>query len=423
MLVTRPVRVRGENEVFDVKTLPDRPSLDHLHRQAKDLLIQMRVSDPTLTLTRAQAVLAGQYGYRSWPDLKAEVDRRRAVARIADPAVLAAVAKEFGLGTPSCAMVAAERAWAGQVWTIVTDAGAWKATELFEWTPAGNVEQELTLVEAAPTAGILCPRPIRSRTGQAIAEIAGTRWRVHEQLKAGPPFAAPVAPATATAIGGTLGSLHALRLPAPGPVGPWLTRRRPDADWELLAALAHRAKADWAPRLRELLPAIAELSLVDDTRDADATAILGHCSLGPTSILDGGAAGLVVVGWEHAGAIPPAWELGQLLHTWGVDALGRRDGAAVYGIVDGYRGAAGGVPEISPAIFTSAVSGWLNWLATRIGIALDPKADEESRTVADREVPVLLARPLTRGAVEAMAGAAAEAAADGASTPRARHGS
>jgi hypothetical protein len=58
-----------------VKTLPDSPSLDHLRNQAKDLLAGLRDSDPGATLAHAQASLAEQYGFRSWTDLKAEVDR------------------------------------------------------------------------------------------------------------------------------------------------------------------------------------------------------------------------------------------------------------------------------------------------------------------------------------------------------------
>lgn len=59
-----------------MKTLPDSPSLDHLRQQAKDLVTQMRVLRPDATLSEAQTVVAEQHGFRIWPDLKAEVDRR-----------------------------------------------------------------------------------------------------------------------------------------------------------------------------------------------------------------------------------------------------------------------------------------------------------------------------------------------------------
>src|SRR5690606_24271915 len=81
---TTLVRVRVRSEV-SVRTLPDSPNLEHLRHQAKDLLAGLRGSDPTATLAYAQASLAEQYGFRSWTDLKAEVDRRQGRADVADP--------------------------------------------------------------------------------------------------------------------------------------------------------------------------------------------------------------------------------------------------------------------------------------------------------------------------------------------------
>ena len=70
-----------------MKTLPDNPNLDHLRRQAKDLLAGLRDTHPDASLADAQASLAEQYGFRTWTDLKAEVDRRRGHGRVADPAL------------------------------------------------------------------------------------------------------------------------------------------------------------------------------------------------------------------------------------------------------------------------------------------------------------------------------------------------
>lgn len=65
--------------MFTVKALPERPNLGHLRQQAKDLLGRIRASHPETSLAAAQTLLARQYGLRTWPDLKAEVDRRRAL--------------------------------------------------------------------------------------------------------------------------------------------------------------------------------------------------------------------------------------------------------------------------------------------------------------------------------------------------------
>ena len=60
-----------------MKALPERPHLGHLRRQAKDLLAQLRAAHPETSLATAQTMLARQYGLRTWPELKADVERRR----------------------------------------------------------------------------------------------------------------------------------------------------------------------------------------------------------------------------------------------------------------------------------------------------------------------------------------------------------
>ena len=75
---------------YPTRRLPGQPSLEQLRKQAKDLLRQYRAGDPaavaevrqferkpdpsTSALHDAQRVLAGSYGYESWPRLKAFVD-------------------------------------------------------------------------------------------------------------------------------------------------------------------------------------------------------------------------------------------------------------------------------------------------------------------------------------------------------------
>jgi uncharacterized protein DUF5655 len=58
-----------------MRLLPQRPNLDQLRRQAREL---QRRSKP-LTLAAAQLALAREYGFPSWVRLKVEVDRRRAM--------------------------------------------------------------------------------------------------------------------------------------------------------------------------------------------------------------------------------------------------------------------------------------------------------------------------------------------------------
>ncbi len=70
-----------------MRRLPERPNLEHLRHQARDLLHSARVGDPVpsaeiasvssrITLSSAQLAIARSYGFPSWPRLKAEVERR-----------------------------------------------------------------------------------------------------------------------------------------------------------------------------------------------------------------------------------------------------------------------------------------------------------------------------------------------------------
>jgi len=60
------------------RDLPARPNLDHLKKQAKELLQSLREQDPDAQLVGAQHALAREYGFPSWPRLKAHVESETA---------------------------------------------------------------------------------------------------------------------------------------------------------------------------------------------------------------------------------------------------------------------------------------------------------------------------------------------------------
>jgi ankyrin repeat protein len=84
---------------YPTRRLPKQPSLEHLRKQAKDLLEQYRAGDSAavaevqqferrpnpaaFALNEAQRVLARAYGYESWPKLKAFIDGAN-IARLAE---------------------------------------------------------------------------------------------------------------------------------------------------------------------------------------------------------------------------------------------------------------------------------------------------------------------------------------------------
>lgn len=56
------------------RNLPSHPNLDHLKKQAKDLLHDLKQGNPALKLADAQHAIAREYGFASWPKLKAFVE-------------------------------------------------------------------------------------------------------------------------------------------------------------------------------------------------------------------------------------------------------------------------------------------------------------------------------------------------------------
>jgi hypothetical protein len=56
------------------RNLPSHPNLDHLRKQAKELLPELLRTNPAAKLADAQHAVARQYGFASWPRLKAHVE-------------------------------------------------------------------------------------------------------------------------------------------------------------------------------------------------------------------------------------------------------------------------------------------------------------------------------------------------------------
>ena len=74
-----------------VSRLPDRPNLDQLRRQAKELRDAAAAGDPravkrllkfaaNITLSTAQLAIARRYGFSSWPRLNVEVRRKQLIS-------------------------------------------------------------------------------------------------------------------------------------------------------------------------------------------------------------------------------------------------------------------------------------------------------------------------------------------------------
>lgn len=346
-----------------MKTLPDNPNLDHLRRQAKDLLSGLRDIDPATSLADAQAALARQYGFRTWTDLKAEADRMRGGADIADPELARAIADRYGLGEVTGPLRSVARPDdTGRRWSLETDRGRWAVRTMDTWVPIVDAETDVALQEAAAAAGVLLPKPVRGKAGGIVEHIGGHVWRVHEWPHSGPPMSAPAGSAVTRAVGGILATIHGLALPVDR-VSPWHQFRFSNLSWPELADKAQ--DEPWASDLSVMV----EL----DTIGTDTVApepVLCHNSLGPGNVRTGPGGTLVVVGWHHAGGQPPDWELAEALAHWTIDPGGAVNTAGARALVEGYRERAGTVPPLDLTSFRGTVNGLANYVSGQIHDAL-----------------------------------------------------
>ena len=65
--------------------LPTRPNLEHLKKQARQRLHELQVHEPGAQLADAQHAVAQEYGFASWPKLKAHVDALTSTGEPAQP--------------------------------------------------------------------------------------------------------------------------------------------------------------------------------------------------------------------------------------------------------------------------------------------------------------------------------------------------
>jgi aminoglycoside phosphotransferase (APT) family kinase protein len=371
-----------------MKTLPENPSIDHLRKQAKDLLAGLRDSDPRASLAEAQSSLAEQYGFRSWTDLKVEVDRQQGRAEVADPALAQQIASRFGLGDVTGAMRSVSRPdEIGRLWVVQTTRGDWAPRTVDDVFPVTDGEDNARFQEAAARAGVTLPAPVRSGAGAVVEMIEGHQWRVYEWLHSAPPLAAPVSAAIAGAVGETLAVIHALRVPVAG-ICPWSSMRFSALSWPDFADLATARGVGWAPLLAAAVPTLTGLQALGEAAIASEP-VLCHNNLNPGNVRLGPHGRLIVTGWEHANGLPPEWELSAALASWAVNPNGGINAAGARALLEGYRERAGSLPALTLDTFRGAATGLQNYVAGQIGRGLEA-AGTDGAEYTDRSLRHLL---------------------------------
>jgi hypothetical protein len=381
-----------------MKTLPDNPHAGHLRRQAKDLLTGLRDSRPDATLADAQASLAQQYGFRTWTDLKTEVDRRHGRADVADPVVARQIAARFGLGDVIGEMRSMSRPdEIGRRWLLETGRGRWTPRTVDDVYPPTDGADNARFQDLAAQAGVTLPAPVRSASGAVVEKINGNSWRVYGWQQSGPPLAAPVNATITRAVGGVLATVHGLRVPVDR-VCPWSSTRLAAPGWPDLSDMVTAKRVSWAPILAAAVPVLGDLASLGDAA-TPSDPVLCHNNLTPGNVRTGAAGRLVVTGWEHAAGLPPAWELCATLVAWAVEPGGDVNARGARALTDGYRERAGSLPALSLDSFRGTATALQNYVSGQIDVALNARSEEDVR-YADRNMRHLLTHLPTRATYE-----------------------
>ncbi len=386
-----------------MRTLPTTPNLEHLKQQAKDLLDALRETKPDARLTDAQRAVARQYGFRTWGDLKREVEQVRVTPERAGEDVVAEIAKVFDLGEPVAPGILVARELSCPVLRIETDAGVWRARGLLGWMTDDQVAEGIRLMEAAASAGMRTPTPKRTGSGALAEQIGEWRWRVDEWIDLGPGVVKPISSKIAYKIGEAVGTLHALRLSPSQPMGSWTGQRHSPEKWQEVLRVIKERGASWAAALESAMPTIQDLMTI--ATDPPGELVLSHNDL-QNAVHMAKDGSLTVVGWEFAGATPPLWELGSILHGCTETPDGGLNTAVVTPIVDGYATATGSRPAIDLSMFAMAINAWDSWVLSRMNIALSDETDARDRRIAVKELDHILRAPLSRQRLEAIVRAA-----------------
>jgi hypothetical protein len=209
--------------------LPDRPDLDQLRRQARELhhaasdgdaraLRRLGQAAGAVTLSAAQLTIARDYGFASWPRLKAEVERRRAAldgfltaeaedlisGQYRDRPRLRPVLDEVLAALPALGPVTVQARG-----TIVSLATPRRTFAVVKATTKSRVDLGLRLDDTQPGGRLLPARDIGAATvriplttpGEIDEEVLGWLRRAYDENAAPPPPRGPArrpAPALGT---------------------------------------------------------------------------------------------------------------------------------------------------------------------------------------------------------------------------------
>jgi thiamine kinase-like enzyme len=127
--------------------------------------------------------------------------------------------------------------------------------------------------------------------------------------------------------------------------------------------------------------------------------VVTHSDLVPGNVLESAGGRPWIVDWDDAGPWNAAEEVAAAVVSWSSRAHGEPAERVALALVEGYRGAGGGLEGHSPTVLAGSLSAVANWLELNLRRSLDLAADqalgwqaEAAVTSALVELPRRLAR-------------------------------
>lgn len=281
----------------------------------------------------------------------------------------------------------------GEVFRVNTDDGPHAVKELFAWNDGSGIEQEVTFTAMARSAGLAVPRELVTPAGELVVDVRGTRYRVYEWFDVLPPFACPVTPQVAGAMGHLVSTLHGLSHEVADDVDAWY--RTPPDRQRLLALVDTVVErgADWSDGPQADLQPLLGLAEAACTV-SEQPARICHRDLVPSNVLPLPDGRLAVLDWENVGPMWPEQEVGCLLVSW-CTGQGAASPEAVSAFLAGYEETAEAPRAVTLEHFGVAVTVWLNFLVVQAEAALAVDDPSGQVVFAERSLRAMLQRPLS----------------------------
>jgi Ser/Thr protein kinase RdoA (MazF antagonist) len=219
------------------------------------------------------------------------------------------VAAAFSLGDDALLAGPVARGEQGQVWRLTSSAGAFAVKESFDQEGAEDASDAATYQERVQAAGVLAPRIVRSRSGNALEPIGASEVRVYAWVD----LAGPDRWVDPGAIGRLIAAIHRVRLPDVRPVDPWYVEPVGADRWDDLVLRLSDQGAPFAERLRGLRDELVSL----ETHLRYPTELQTcHRDLWAGNIR-ATARGLCVIDWDNSGPASADGEIAQAMFEFG----------------------------------------------------------------------------------------------------------